>query len=152
MKIRIAGLLVSLLIAATTAWAMDPIQTQFSSDGNFELSLLRCQVRGDVLTLQVAIKNTSTDKAKYEFRYGDVYYTDIKNKKKYFALKDSEGMFIAGPMNTKNQGGKFAKWFKPGERNIIWVKFPAPAGETDSIDIAVPKAMPFEGVQLAKEG
>jgi len=126
------------------------IQEQPSTDGNMEASLISAAVRGEVLTVKVILKNTSGKKATPMFFFKDVYYTDLKDKKKYFALKDAEGQYIAGPRYDGSNGGRF--WFDigPDGKKIIWVKFPAPPQTTESVDIFLPGILPFEAVPLRK--
>ncbi len=143
----IAGV-IFLLVFVTSLWALDAIQTQPSTDGSFELSLIRASVRGDVLTFQVAIKNTSSQRLRYTFFFRDVYYTDGKAKKKYYALKDSKGLYIAGPAYDHNAGGSFNMWLKPNGKALFWIKFPAPAEDVEEVDFYVPGALPFEGIKI----
>lgn len=78
--------------------------------------------------------------------FRDVYYADIEDKKKYFALKDAGGQFIAGPKYDDGDGGRF--WYKipAGKMKILWVKFPAPPDKTAAIDFFLPTILPFEEV------
>ncbi len=150
MKKKSAFLVVFAMLFAVSAWAMNAIQTQPSTDGNFELSVIRAKVKGDVLTFQVAFKNTSSKKRQYAFYFKDVYYTDSKAKKKYYALKDSKGLYIAGPAYDHNGGGSFNVWLEPNAKAIFWIKFPAPGNDTKSIDLYIPWALPIEDVKLER--
>ena len=150
MKKKSVFLVVLAMLFAATAWAMNAIQTQISTDGNFELSVIRAKVKGDVLTLQVAFKNTSSKKRQYAFYFKDVYYTDSKAKKKYYALKDTKGLYIAGPAYDHNGGGSFNVWLEPNAKAIFWIKFPAPEKDTKSIDLYIPWALPIEDVKLER--
>ncbi len=132
------------------AWAMEPLQTQLSSDGNIEGALLRCSIRDGVLTLQVSFKNLAQQNVEPSFPFADVYYTDIKEKKKYYPLRDSEGRVLAGPAHDWIGGGNFEQWIEPGAKRIFWIKFPAPPDTTDSIDIYIPNMLPFEGVKITR--
>ena len=133
-----------------SAWAMEAIQTQMSTDGNFDVSLIRAKVSKDVLTVQVLFKNTSSTKRFYSFDFRNVYYTDTKDKKKYYGLKDSEGHYIAGPAFNWLRGGKLNVYVAPGDKLIFWIKFPAPPEATESIDIYIPWALPFEDVKIQR--
>ncbi len=130
--------------------AADPIQVQLSTDGNLEASLIGVKIRSEVLTVKVIIQNTSDRKVTCRFEFRQVYYTDLKERKKYFGLKDSKGAYIAGPKFDTAVGGRF--WFKlqPGEKRIMWVKFPAPPPTTESIDLFIPGFLPFEDVPLGR--
>jgi hypothetical protein len=94
------------------------IQTQPSTDGNWVLSLLRAQVKDKVLTFQVLFKNISTRRRTYGFYFKDVYYTDSKSKNKYFALRDTNGNYIAGPAYDRVLGGGFRITLDPGGKQF----------------------------------
>ncbi|RLB05593.1 MAG: hypothetical protein DRG59_00660 [Deltaproteobacteria bacterium] len=138
------------LVFISFAWALDAPLTQLSTDGNFEGALLRCSVRDNVLTIQVSFKNLGQQRLSYAFPFADVYYTDIKNKKKYYPLKDSGGRVLAGPAHDWIGGGNFEQWIDPGTKRIFWIKFPAPPETTDSIDIYIPGMLPFEGAKISR--
>ncbi len=133
-----------------SGYAMETIQVQPSSDGNFETSLFGAKVRGEVLTVKIKLKNVSTKSVKIQFYYKDAYYTDIKNKKKYFALKDSDGKYIAGPSDRASEGGKVERYIEGDGQVIIWIKFPAPPETTDTVDIIIPGILPFEEIKISR--
>jgi len=150
MKRRIGWMVLFVIIFASAAWAMNVNQTQPTTDGKFEASVIRAQVRGDVLTFQVLFKNVSSARNRFGFKFADVYYTDIKAKKKYYGLKDTNGNFIAGPVHYWVGGGDFLQWMKPGEKRIFWIKFPAPPQSTETVDLYIPQVMPFEGIKISR--
>ncbi len=145
--ITVIGLCLVFFLASA---ALAALQTQPSTDGNFEVSLIKARVRGEVLTVQVMFKNISSEFRVYEFPFGDVYYADIQNHKKYYGLKDTQNMYIAGPSAGTSYGGYIRSELKPGKQCIFWIKFPAPATDTDKIDIFIPFALPFEEVSLQR--
>ena len=146
-SVSILTLLCAILFPLTVC-AMETIQTQPSSDGNFEASLFGVKVRGNVLTIKLKMKNVAAKSVKSHFYYNEVYFTDIKEKKKYFALKDSEGNYIAGPRDRDSNGGAVERYIGTDEQVIVWVKFPAPPETSDTIDIIVPGILPFEEIKL----
>jgi hypothetical protein len=150
MKKKMGLMVICLLVFASAVLAMNVIQTQMSSDTNFEASLIRAQVHGEVLTVQIIFKNLSSKERRYTFDFGNVYYTDTKEKKKYLGLKDAGGRFIAGPAYRWIGGGSFSPWLKPQAKSIFWMKFPAPPETTETIDIFIPGIMPFEAVKVAR--
>jgi len=149
-KKRIGFVILFVLVFSATLWAVNVLQTQPSTNGNFELSLIRAKVKGDVLTFQVIVKNTSSKKKQYAFFFKDVYYTDTKAKKKYYALKDTNNYYIAGPAYDRNAGGSFNVWLEPQGKAIFWIKFPAPQASAEEIDLYIPWALPFEGVKVER--
>ena len=150
MKRKIGLIVLFVMVFASGVWAMNVIQTQMSSDGNFEASLIRAQVNGEILTIQVLFKNISAKGRRCGFEFGNVYYTDTKAKKKYLGLKDAGGRYIAGPAESWIAGGSFSPFLKPQEKRIFWMKFPAPSATTETIDIFIPRAMPFEAVKITR--
>ncbi len=139
-----------IMISALPTSSQQIIQTQLSSDGNLEASLIDAKVKRGVLTVKVILKNPSSNHAKIKFNYHSVFYTDVQEKKKYYVLKDADGSYIAGPKYDRDGGGRF--WFniKSGEKKIIWMKFPAPLEATQYIDIFIPGILPFEEVNILR--
>ncbi len=141
--------LAMVVMLSFSVYAMEDIQTQPSSDGVFEASLFGVKIRGEVLTVKIRVKNISGGSAKLQFYYKDAYYADIKGKKKYFALKDSEGKYIAGPQDRSSDGGKVERYIKNDGQGIFWIKFPAPPETTETVDIIIPGILPFEEIAVA---
>jgi len=153
MERRIWLLFLSLLLVfvfAIAAYAQNAIQIQPSTDGTIEASLIEAKVKRGVLTVKVALKNTSNERIEPEIAFGSAYYTDVDANKKYFALKDSEGKFIAGPARYDWGGGTFKEKIGPNAKQILWIKLPAPPETTKAIDIFIPKILPFEDVAIQK--
>jgi hypothetical protein len=147
--ITIASLVMGVLISIS-GYAMEEIQAQPSSDGNFDAILFSAKIREEVLTVKIRVKNGSGKTAKLQFLYKDVYYTDIVNKKKYFALKDSEGKYIAGPQDRDSEGGKVERYIENDGQGIFWIKFPAPPPTTETVDIIIPGFLPFEEIAVKR--
>ena len=150
MKIRLGFMAMFIMLFAVASWGAEDIQTQTTSNGKFEASVIRAQVRGDVLTFQVLFKNVSSTRDHLGFNFAGVYYTDINAKKKYYGLRDTNGNFIAGPAHYWVGGGDFLQWMKPGEKRIFWIKFPAPQQSTETVDLYIPNVMPFEGIKISR--
>lgn len=80
--------------------------------------------------------------------FKDIHLYDLQNDRKFFALKDSSGLFLAGPRSDTNDGGRW--WIKlpPGETIRTWAYFgPLPADVT-SVDVVIPQLLPFEGIPV----
>ena len=153
MEKRIWLLFLSLLLVfvfATGAYAQKAIQVQPSSGGNIEASLIEAKEKRGVLTVKVVLKNISKEWIEPELRFGEAYYADVDAQKKYFPLKDSEGKFIAGHLSNDWGGGTFKEKIGPNQSKIIWIKFPAPPEPTKTIDIFIPKMLPFEDVTIQR--
>lgn len=142
--------LVLIFFLCLSVFPQEAIQVQPSSDGKIEASVIQAKVRGNVLSLKVTLKNTTNDILEPELRFQDFYVTDVKEKKKYFPLKDAKGTFLAGPQHQPWGGGTFKWRIKGGEHMTIWVKFPAPPEPTETIDLFVPGILPFEDIKLSR--
>ncbi|HPQ42740.1 MAG TPA: hypothetical protein PKZ42_00825 [Syntrophales bacterium] len=147
---KITVFMALILFAALSAYALEPIQTQPSTDGKMEASIIGAKVRSNVLTLKVDLKATSGNDVKVIFLYQDIYVTDLNEKKKYLALKDADGLYIAGPKHDNERGGRFWETIPTGEKRTVWIKFPAPPEVTEVVDVFIPGILPFEDVALTR--
>ncbi|MEA3543701.1 MAG: hypothetical protein U9R69_00610 [Thermodesulfobacteriota bacterium] len=150
MKKTISTMVMALAIGVLlsfSSYAMESMQTQPSSDGKLEASLLSAKVRREVLTIKIMLKNISPNKVYTSFNYDAVYYSDIDDKKKYFVLKDSEGQYIAGPIDKYRS---FRHDIQTDGQMIVWVKFPAPPETTETIDVFIPMILPFEEIEITR--
>jgi hypothetical protein len=114
----------------------------YSGDANIRADLLEVRrVSGGALLVKWRVVNTSPDKpASYTFGWGDVYYVDPAENKKYGFLTDSEGNRILDI------------WYgtlQPGEQRGNWAKFPAPPPTSNKISISLPKFPPFEDAPVS---
>jgi len=148
-NILVISLLLSFIFISVSS-AQKTIQTQPSSDGTIEASLIEAKVKRNVLTIKVQLKNTSSKWIEPEIPFKQTFYTDIDTNKKYYALKDSEGKFIAGPASYDWGGGTFKEKIGSNQSKIIWIKFPAPPADTKTIDIFIPHLLPFEDVTIQR--
>ena len=76
----------------------------------------------------------------HSWNWGDVYFTDAAENKKYAGLKDSAGNWLA-------QGD--TKYYKTGEQQAMWMKFPAPPETSTRITFVFQGFPPFEDVPVA---
>jgi len=77
----------------------------------------------------------------YDFGWGDIYYIDPAENKKYGFLTDSEGNRIID-----------VYWgnFSAGQQHGNWAKFPAPPLTSNKISVNIPKFPPFEDVPVSQ--
>ena len=140
-----------LMVASGSGFAKEGIQTQtHNTFTGIEVDLLSIETRNNVLTVKFKVRNTDKEKQSMKFNFFDCYVLDEINQKKYFALKDADGMFIGGPFYDNDKGGRF--WFDiaAGKPMGIWIKFPEPTGQPKSITLSIPDLAPFEEVSLGK--
>lgn len=123
------------------------IQSQESNEAGIVAELTECKRKDGVLRLKVRFRNTSAQKARLD-TYGsstkkyemDKFYVTAGNKK-YFVLKDSEGIpLMSDTLNADLEKGGTFFW---------WAKFPAPPAEVKEIGITMPKVNPFEDVPIS---
>jgi hypothetical protein len=127
--------------SATAAAATPPATViasgNYAGNPSIRADLLEVRrVSGGALLVKWRVVNTSPDKqANYDFSWGDVYYVDPAENKKYGYLTDTEGNRI------------LHIWWgtlQPGEQRGNWAKFPAPPPTSNKISITLPKFPPFE--------
>ncbi|OGL48856.1 MAG: hypothetical protein A2161_11195 [Candidatus Schekmanbacteria bacterium RBG_13_48_7] len=148
-KIIFSTLIVCLF--AVLVYAGEVIQTQESDSWEgIQCDLTSVKVKDDIITLKFKLRNAGKEKQSVKIMFKECYIMDQKNQKKYFVLKDSDGMYIGGPNYDNNDGGRF--WFDilPEKSNGIWMKFPVPVDATEEIAVSIPGMPPFEDVKLEK--
>jgi hypothetical protein len=146
--IVISGAIILFLCAGV--FSQETVQVQPSSDGKLEATLTQAQVRENVFSVKVTLKNVTNRALEPEIPFKDFYVTNIKDMKKYSPLKDSRGNFLAGPQDRAWQGGIFKNKIQPGEIRTIWVNFPVPPEADKTVDLIVPGLLPFEGVKISR--
>ncbi len=128
------------LSVATPAPAMG--SGTYSLNPNLRADLLEVRrVSGGALLVKWRVIAAGDKPIYYDFGWGDIYYVDPAENKKYGYLTDSEGKGILdiwwGTLN-------------PGEQRSNWAKFPAPPPTSTKISLTLPKFPPFEDVPVAQ--
>jgi hypothetical protein len=123
-----------------------PIQTQETEFANVVAELTECKRKEGVLTIKVTFRNTGNDGLQVNVdtdhgKYEKIYVTAAS--KKYFVLKDAEGVVLA-PKYINSHVGKDGKI-------LWWAKFPAPPTDVKKINLMMPKVFPFEDVPVKDE-
>lgn len=125
---------------------------QFSADPNLRCDLLEVKrVSGGALLIRWRMTQTADAQAGglaaseqkgsyYDFSWGELYYTDPAENKKYGFLTDSDGNRILE---------MFHGTYKAGDQRINWAKFPAPPPGSTKITVYIPKFQPFEDVPVS---
>lgn len=137
------------IFAAGLIFAGEVIQTQESSlwDG-VEVDLLSVKVKNNIITVKIKFRNEGEERQKVSAYFESCYIMDETNQKKYFVLKDSDGQYIAGPKEGDHKGGYFEFKIEPSKSKGIWLKFPAPENNPETISLSIPGVFPFEEVEL----
>jgi len=142
---------VSLLLSAGLFFGQQVIQTQShnTADG-VEVDLTSLEIQNNIVTVKFKLRNTAAEKQHVMIQFKDCYIMDEINQKKYYGLKDTDGLYIAGPAADNNNGGRFWFGIEAGKSMGLWIKFPQPTDNPASITISLPGVSPFESVKLAK--
>ncbi|MGB8953046.1 MAG: hypothetical protein WCC06_10335 [Candidatus Aminicenantales bacterium] len=129
--------------------AQQVVQTQAHDTlEGVEVDLVSLEVQNNIITVKFRIRNTGDSKQSVRILYGRCYIMDETNQKKYYPLKDSDGMFIAGPMYDNSDGGRFWYDVDKGKSKGFWVKFPQPVDNPETITISIPEVSPFGNIKL----
>ena len=148
------SLLIAIFIVGVVLLAGKVIQTQESDkwDG-LEIDLISLKVKNNVLTVKFKLRNVGSEVIEPGIYFKDCYIMDETNQKKYYPLKDSDGNYIAGPVRYSGSawgGGLFKFKIEPGKMKGMWIKFPEPSDNPETITIHIPGFFPFEEIKLSK--
>jgi len=129
-------------------WAQtEAIQSQDTNIGGLVADITQCKRKADVLTLKIRLRNTSGKKASVYFTNGygayDKYYLTAGDKK-YFVLRDSEGV----PLATDEGGGYTNIDIEKDGSYTWWAKYPAPPADVTSVTFYTSFAPPFEDLPI----
>ncbi len=85
--------------------------------------------------------------------YAAVYALDPQGKRSYPLLKDSQGLYVASPADSKVGGGRFSLYKVPANgQQLVDLTFQAPPDAVRAVDVVVPWFPPFEAVAISGEG
>jgi hypothetical protein len=125
----------------------EAIQSQDTNIGGLVADITQCKRKDGVLTLKVRLRNTSGKKTNIRLTDGyaayDKYYLTAGDKK-YFVLRDSEGV----PLATDEGNGYVSIDIEKDGSYTWWAKYPAPPAEVTSVSFYTAFAPPFEDVPI----
>ena len=118
-------------------------------DVTAEIAFLR-QYDG-VLHVGIALHNAGkrSAAASQAIDYSKVVVIDPKANKKYFALKDANGHFLAGPVSDWNGGGRWFPRLPPNSDTVMWVLFDA-VSQGNAIRVEAPLVHSFENLRVTE--
>jgi hypothetical protein len=125
------------------------IQTQDTNAAGVVAELLECKAKEGVLTIKVRLRNTGSERAQVRVirnRDFDKYYVTAGSKK-YFVLRDSDGVPIAPAAD--GFGGVVVDIEKGGSWTW-WAKYPAPPESQTKVNYMWPLGAPFEDVPISR--
>ena len=106
--------------------------------------------------LKVRLKITKPGKQRALNRvinYSAVYALDPRGQRSYPLLKDSQGLYVASPQDSKVDGGRWSLYKVPSDgQQLLDLTFQAPPDTVRSVDVVVPWFPPFEAVAISGEG
>ena len=138
-------------IFTVVIFADEVIQTQESDSWEgIEADLTSLTVKNNIVTIKLKFRNTGEQAQEPGIYYKDCYLMDETNQKRYFVLKDSDGNYIAGPVRYGWSGGYFQSKIEPGKSKSMWMKFPEPTDNPETVTISIPGVFPFEEVKLSQ--
>ena len=149
--IRIFGIAIaSVLICFTSVQALDPVQTQMSLSAELEIDVIKAKVASDVLTVTMMLRNDGDKASNFTGVIDDSHYIVKEENKKYHALKDSKGKWLADPIKY----GAHSAWFEvrvPAKgKKLAWIRFPAPPENVEKIDLTVQGILPFDELAVTR--
>jgi len=126
---------------------------QYSADPDLRCDLLEVRrISGGALLIRWRLMNAAGGQQsgsltaaqpksiRYDFGWGEIYYIDPAENKKYGFLTDAEGNRILDV---------FWGDLPAGQQRLNWAKFPAPPPTSNKISVSIPKFPPFEDVPVS---
>lgn len=135
--------------AATPAPApVAAIQTQ-AGPGGTQVSLVRAQVTGDVLTVQLSYQPADESYDSHDLQLEQVSVIDDTTAQRYGVLRDAQNRWQASPIPSNN-ADVARVLVNDGRPSVAWFKFPAPPATSRTVSINIPEVGPFDGVTVQR--
>ena len=147
---RAIALAIGAAFCAGSAMAAEPIASADGEAPGTTLEVRELKLSGGALTLKFVLKNES-DKPFGIYHLMDasdggsvdaIYLLDAPGKKKYLAVKDSDGHCVCSR--------KIADSLDPNASVALWAKFPAPPDSVQKIGVVVPHFTPMDDVPISR--
>lgn len=128
-----------------------------------QVDLLKAQVKGRILTVELQYKPGSENKRRSRsgvpagaissnYAIDQVSVTDEATAKTYSVSKDQSGNYMASPLRT-DQGKQSVTISIPSVKDkpvSVWFKFPAPPINTKTISVTIPEVGTFKAIPLSR--
>lgn len=133
-----------------------------------QVDLLKAQVTGNILTVELQYKPGSEDKrpsrsdtvrrmvpagsVSSTYEIGQVVVIDEATAKTYNVLKDESGNYMASPLRT-DQGKQLVAIDMSSMNDkpvAAWFKFPAPPVDTKTIAITIPEVGTYKEIPISR--
>ncbi len=132
--------------ASSAATGGAPIASQETNWAGIVAEVTEFRRKGNTLTAKVRLRNQGTAEVQPEILYKEVYLMDLGAGKKYEALQDEKGAYIAAL--RQNWTDRWYEEMAPGEAQTIWIKFPAPPADVKAVTLQIPSVPPFEDLPI----
>lgn len=125
-----------------------PVLATGAGPAGTQVSLVRAQVTGNVLTVELSYRPASTDWKTVYFDVDKVSVIDDATSNRYGVLKDNANAWMASPLGTG--GRQIRVQMNDGLPAVVWFKFAAPPATSPTISVTVPDVSPFDGVAVQR--
>ncbi len=129
------------IIAHQEGQASEAIATQPGPDG-MVVELLSTKVTGQILTVAFLFYNPEGGKV-FSQPINQVNYIEDDTGKQVGVLQNEQGGYLASPGTPQR-----LKVHRSSDPSPVWIKFPVPSPETQTISINIPEVIPFDGVPI----
>ena len=140
-----------------------PILSSQKGPNGSQVDLIKAQVNGDTLTVELQYKPGSENNrrsgtgvpagsASSNYEISQVSVTDETTAKMYSVLRDQSGNSIASPLRT-DQGKQSINISIPSVKDepvSVWFKFPAPPVDTKTISVTIPEVGTYKAIPLSR--
>lgn len=116
-----------------------------------QVDLLKAQVKGNILTVELQYKRGSEAKPiASNYAIDQVSVVDEATAKTYSVLNDQSSNYMASPLRT-DQGKQRINISALNDSLVsVWFKFPAPPVGTKTISITIPEVGTYRGIPLSR--
>ena len=135
--------------AKTAQSAEPPLATRQGSRG-LEVDLMRVEVTGDLLTVDLRFRNPTATFASAVLPIAQVSVIDDATSRRYGVVKDQAGTFMAAPLTSGRSSNRIMARVPANSHAVVWFKFPAPPPTSETVSINIPDAAPFDGIRLQR--
>ena len=146
MKTALASVVAVLFLSPAISVAQ-PVETETAG---VTAELLELRQNGGVLRLAVRFANSEAAMADFNaYEVSRIVLVDAKSKKKHMAIKDANGLWLAGPIGDGIDGGRVQLRIPPKQSTVVWAYFePVAAGTVMRVEL--PHVFPFDNVPVTE--
>jgi len=121
-----------------------------SLDAAFQVDVLKAKVKDDVLTVTMMLRNTTDKLTEFTGVIDESHYIVAEKNKKFHALKDSKGKWLADPVKYGAHSAWYSSRVPAKGKSIIWIRFPAPPEGVEKVDLSMQSIVPFDSLEISR--